>query len=73
MTKNMGGTDRVIRIVIALAIGVLYFTGAISGTLAVLLGIVAVAFLVTSLLGWCPSYLPFGLSTRKSSGGPPPA
>lgn len=67
MTKNMGTADRVIRTLIAVAIAVLFFTGAISGTLAILLGIVAVAFLVTSLVGWCPSYLPFGLSTRKTA------
>jgi Protein of unknown function (DUF2892) len=69
MTKNMGTTDRVIRTLIAVAIAVLYFTGTLSGTLAIVLGIVAVAFLVTSLIGWCPSYLPFGLSTRKSAPG----
>jgi hypothetical protein len=73
MMKNMGSADRVIRLLIAVAIAVLYFTGTISGTLAIVLGIVAVAFFVTSLLGWCPSYLPFGLSTRKPSGGPPSA
>lgn len=73
MTKNMGSADRVTRFVIALAVAVLYFTGTISGTLAIVLGIVAVAFFVTSLVGWCPSYLPFGLSTRKPSGGPPSA
>ncbi|MBI4503045.1 MAG: DUF2892 domain-containing protein [Gemmatimonadetes bacterium] len=73
MTKNMGSADRMIRLLIALAIAVLYFTGRIGGTLAIVLGIVAVAFLVTSLVGWCPSYLPFGLSTRKPSGGPPSA
>lgn len=67
MTKNMGTTDRVIRTLVAIAIAVLYFTGTISGTLAILFGIVAVAFLVTSLIGWCPSYLPFGLSTRKTA------
>ena len=67
MAKNMGTTDRVIRTLVAIAIAVLYFTGTISGTLAILLGIVAVAFLVTSLIGWCPSYLPFGLSTRKAA------
>ncbi len=67
MTKNMGTTDRVIRTLVAVAIAVLYFTGTISGTLAIVLGIVAVAFVVTSLIGWCPSYLPFGLSTRKSA------
>ncbi|HEY7684244.1 MAG TPA: DUF2892 domain-containing protein [Gemmatimonadales bacterium] len=70
MVKNMGTTDRLIRIVIALAIAALYFTGKLSGTLAIILGIVAIAFLVTSLVGWCPSYLPFGLSTRKPPGGP---
>ncbi|HJS41911.1 MAG TPA: DUF2892 domain-containing protein [Gemmatimonadales bacterium] len=67
MAKNMGTTDRVIRTLVAIAIAVLYFTGTISGPLAILLGIVAVAFLVTSLIGWCPSYLPFGLSTRKTA------
>ena len=73
MTKNMGTADRVIRFVIAVAVAVLYFTGTISGTLAIVLGIVAIAFFVTSLIGWCPGYLPFHLSTRKTPGGPPPA
>jgi hypothetical protein len=73
MTQNMGSADRVIRFLIAVAIAVLYFTGTLSGTLAIVLGIVAVAFFATSLLGWCPTYLPFGLSTRKPSSGPPPA
>jgi hypothetical protein len=72
MIKNMGTTDRAIRIVVAVAVAVLYFTHTISGTVAIVLGIVAIAFFVTSLVGWCPSYLPFGLSTRKPSGGPPP-
>ena len=66
MKTNMGTLDRVIRTVIALAIAALYFTGRISGTVAVVLGIFAVVFLVTSLVGWCPTYMPFGLSTRKA-------
>jgi len=70
MHKNMGTADRAIRILIAVAVAALYFTHLISGTLAIVLGIVAIAFFVTSLIGWCPSYLPFGLSTRRSSGGP---
>lgn len=70
MTRNMGTADRAIRTLIAVAIGILYFTGRISGTVAVVLGLVAIAFLVTSLVGWCPSYLPFGLSTRKPEAGP---
>jgi hypothetical protein len=67
----MGTADRVIRTLIAVAIAVLYFMGKISGTVAIVLGIVAVAFLVSSFIGWCPSYLPFGLSTRKQSATTP--
>lgn len=65
MTKNMGTVDRTIRTALALVIVALYFGNQISGTVAVLLGIVAGAFLLTSLVSWCPAYLPFGLSTRK--------
>jgi Protein of unknown function (DUF2892) len=65
MTKNMGTADRVIRTAIAVAVATLYLLGKISGTLAIVLGIVAIAFIVTSFVGWCPSYVPFGLSTRK--------
>jgi hypothetical protein len=71
MKENMGTADRVIRTLIAIGIGVLYFSGRISGTLAIVLGIVAVLFLLTGLVGRCPGYVPFGLSTRgKSSGSP---
>jgi hypothetical protein len=65
MTKNMGIADRTIRTLVAIVIAVLYFTGYISGVLAIILGVIAVLFLVTSFLGWCPGYLPIGLSTRK--------
>ncbi len=65
MKKNMGTADRVIRTLIAIGIGVLYFTGHISGTLAAVLGVVAVAFLVTSFIGSCPAYGPLKISTRK--------
>jgi uncharacterized membrane protein YkgB len=72
MKKNMGTADRVIRTVIAVVIGVLYFTGVIGGTLALILGIVAVLFLLTSLVAWCPSYLPFGISTAGPAEPPAP-
>jgi chromate transport protein ChrA len=65
MTKNMGTADRTIRTLVAIVIAVLYFTGYISGVLAIILCVIAVLFLVTSFLGWCPAYLPIGLSTRK--------
>ncbi|MGD2154114.1 MAG: DUF2892 domain-containing protein [Gemmatimonadales bacterium] len=70
MTKNMGTLDRGIRTLIAVVIAILYFTNVIGGTLALVLGIVAVVFLVTSFVGWCPAYMPLKLSTRKSAGGP---
>jgi len=66
MKQNMGGMDKIIRIVVVAIIAALYFTGQITGTVAIILGIVAVAFLVTSLIGWCPTYVPFGISTKKA-------
>ncbi|HTN45807.1 MAG TPA: DUF2892 domain-containing protein [Flavipsychrobacter sp.] len=65
MKKNMGTADKVIRILIAVIIGVLYFTHVISGTLASVLGILAIIFLATSFISFCPLYLPFGFSTIK--------
>lgn len=64
MIKNMGNLDRILRLTIVLAIGVAFALGKISGVLALVLGIVGLAFLLTSLVGTCPIYLPFGLSTR---------
>jgi len=65
MKKNMGTVDKVIRILIAVVVVVLYFTDVISGTLGIVLLVLAGVFLLTSLVGFCPLYLPFGLSTRK--------
>jgi hypothetical protein len=61
----MGSTDRIVRVLIALVVAVLYFTGVISGTLALILGIVAIVFLLTSLVSFCPLYVPFKISTTK--------
>lgn len=73
MKQNMGTLDRLIRTIVAIGIGVLYFTGRISGTLAIILGIFAIVFLLTSFVGWCPAYIPLGLSTRKEPPGSPGA
>ncbi|NNE46140.1 MAG: DUF2892 domain-containing protein [Rhodothermales bacterium] len=64
MKKNMGSVDRVVRVIAALIVIVLFLSGQITGTAAIILGIVAVAFILTSAIGSCPLYLPFGLSTR---------
>lgn len=65
MKKNMGSIDRVIRLLAAVAVGILYFTDQISGTAVIILGIIAVAFLVTGAIGFCPMYLPLKFSTLK--------
>jgi hypothetical protein len=64
MKKNMGMADKAIRFVLAAIVGILYFTNVISGTLAIVLGVIAVAFIVTSFVSFCPLYLPFGINTR---------
>lgn len=65
MKKNMGSTDKIIRIAIAVIIAILYFTNTISGKVALVLGAFAVIFLLTSFISFCPLYSPFGISTRK--------
>ena len=65
MKQNMGTADKVVRILAAIVIAGLYFTQAISGTLAVLLLILAGIFILTSFMSFCPLYLPFGISTKK--------
>jgi len=65
MKINMGPADRIIRLVLVAVIAVLYLTKQISGTWAVILGILAVIFFVTSLVGFCPLYVPFRISTIK--------
>ena len=65
MKKNTGSADKIIRILLAAVVAVLYFTKAINGTLAMVLGILAGAFLLTSFISLCPLYLPFGISTLK--------
>jgi hypothetical protein len=65
MKQNMGLIDKVVRILIAVVVIALYFTNVISGTLAIILLVFAGIFLLTSLIGICPLYLPFGLNTGK--------
>lgn len=63
MKKNMGNADRVIRIIIAAIVGILYFTDIISGTLGIILLVLAGVFVLTSLISFCPLYAPFGISS----------
>ena len=65
LTKNMGKVDRSIRITFAAVVGALFLAGKISGITAIVLGILAVAFFITSFVGFCPLYILVGLSTSK--------
>ena len=65
MKKNMGNVDRIVRILVAVAIIILYFLGQISGTIAVLALLLSGIFILTSFMSFCPLYLPFGISTCK--------
>jgi len=65
MKKNMGSVDRIVRIILAIAIAALYYMEIITGTLGIVLMVLAIIFLVTSLISFCPIYFPFGLSTKK--------
>jgi len=65
MKQNVGSLDRTLRILAAAGLGILYWTGQVSGTLAIVLGVVAVVLVITGFVRWCPAYLPLGMSTCK--------
>jgi hypothetical protein len=67
MKKNMGAADRVIRTLAAVAIAVLYYLDVIGGTLAIVLLVFAGVFLLTSMVSFCPAYVPLGISTCKTA------
>jgi len=65
LNKNMGQTDRIIRLIAAVIFAVLYFTGIVPGVLGIILLVLAVVFVLTSIVSFCPLYTLFNLSTRK--------
>ncbi|GDX52047.1 membrane protein [Bacteroidota bacterium] len=67
MKTNMGTVDRIFRLLIAVVIAILYMANQITGTTAIILLILAGVFILTSVISFCPLYLPFGLSTKKKT------
>ncbi|MDE3248065.1 MAG: DUF2892 domain-containing protein [Bacteroidota bacterium] len=63
MKKNMGNADRVVRLLVAAVIAVLYFTHTITGTLGIVLLVLAGVFVLTSLISFCPLYTLVGMNT----------
>lgn len=65
MKPNMGTADKIIRIVLAAVFAIFYFTNVITGTFGIVLLVLGAVFVLTSAIGFCPLYAPFGISTRK--------
>jgi len=65
MKKNMGTIDKVIRILVAVVFVALYFMQVVTGTIGIVLLALAVVFLLTSFISFCPLYWPFGINTCK--------
>ena len=66
MKKNMGNTDKAIRVILAIGIALLYYFDVIQGTLAYVLMAFAIVFLITSFISFCPLYKPLGINTCKT-------
>ncbi|HZW62108.1 MAG TPA: DUF2892 domain-containing protein [Flavobacteriaceae bacterium] len=67
MKKNMGTADKSLRVLIAIGIVLLYYFEVIQGTLAYVLLVLALAFVLTSFISFCPLYKPLGINTRKKT------
>jgi uncharacterized membrane protein len=67
MSKNMGNADRIIRLIVALLVAVLYYNGTLEGTFGIVLLVLAGVFVLTSLVSFCPLYKPFGINTCSAN------
>ena len=65
MKKNMGTIDKAIRSLVAVVIAILFYTEVITGTLGIVLIVLAAVFVLTSLFSFCPLYLPLHINTDK--------
>jgi hypothetical protein len=65
MKQNMGTTDRIIRLILAILMTGLYLGKVVTGTFGLILVILSAVFLLTSLIKFCPLYLPFGIKTNR--------
>jgi hypothetical protein len=68
MNKNMNTIDRLVRIVAAVALGILIFTETVTGLSAIVLGVLAAVLLLTGVISFCPLYALFKFSTRRQAG-----
>jgi hypothetical protein len=64
MEKNVGGIDRVLRVIVGL--GLLSLVFILEGS-SRWWGLIGLGLLASAALGWCPAYLPFGIKTCKTA------
>ena len=69
MKRNMGTTDKLIRLTIAIVLIVLYWRGILTETWGIIALVVALIFTLTSLISFCPLYAIFGIKTCKTEEG----
>jgi hypothetical protein len=65
MKRNLSNIDRMIRVVVAALFAYLYFGGVVTGTLGIILLVLAGVFTLTAVVAFCPLYAPFKISTFK--------
>ncbi|QYA24666.1 DUF2892 domain-containing protein [Gramella sp. MT6] len=65
MKKNMGKTDKIIRLLIAVALLIIYANGMVEGTLGIIFLVLAGILVLTSMMSFCPLYSPFDIHTNK--------
>ncbi len=65
MPRNMGSADRIIRTIVGLVMMALVALGYVGMPWSVVAAVIAIVFLLTSIVGFCPLYVPFGISTRR--------
>jgi len=67
MKKNMGSVDKIVRFIIAALFVILYISGVVTGTIGIILLVLAAVFVLTSLVSFCPLYTLIGMNTNKDT------
>jgi hypothetical protein len=67
MKSNMSSTDRIGRVIFAVLVVLLYLMDIISGSVAIVLFVIAAIFVATSAISFCPIYTIFGINTKRSN------
>lgn len=66
MKRNMSNLDRILRVLVAAVFAYLYFAGIVTGVLGIVLLVIGGVFVLTAIVGFCPLYRLFKISTYKS-------